>query len=28
MIWPTGGMFTAGKVIDFTILFQALVEIP
>jgi hypothetical protein len=28
MIWPTGGMFTAQKVIDFTLQFQALVAIP
>ena len=28
MIWPTGGMFTAQTMLDFTILFQALVEIP
>lgn len=28
MIWPTGGVFTTGRMIDFTILFQALVLIP
>lgn len=28
MIWPTEGMFTAQTMLDFTILFRALVEIP
>jgi hypothetical protein len=28
MIWPTGGMFGAQITQDFTLLFQALVEIP